>query len=174
MARKNKQFAAPNSTNQAAAGAVFENYVNPVGTVRHDDPSAVEHFTRLYSHLQRPSTVPGSTDVHLFRQGIKPVWEDPANTSGGRWILRLPKGLADRIWEHLCLALVGGQFSAFSGTVCGACLGVRYQEDVVSVWTRSCQDVDGNVKVKERLLHVLQLPPSTVMEYKPHETASMN
>lgn len=28
--------------------------------------------------------------------GIKPIWEDPANKRGGKWIVRLRKGLASR------------------------------------------------------------------------------
>jgi translation initiation factor 4E len=159
------------SSSSSSSSSPYENYVNPIGTVRHDDPRAVEHCVRLYGHLQRASMLPGGTDLHVFRHGIKPVWEDAANSQGGRWTLRLPKGgLADRLWEHLVLALIGGQFRDFAGTVCGAALGVRYMEDVMSVWTRRADDVDGNVRIKERLLAVLQLPASTVMEYKPHQT----
>jgi translation initiation factor 4E len=70
------------------------------------------------------------------------------------------------------MALVGGQFQGAKG-LCGVVLGIRFQEDVLSVWTKDALDVEGNVRIKERLLQVLQLPANTVMEYKPHETASV-
>lgn len=35
------------------------------------------------------------------------MWEDPANANGGKWILRLRKGLASRMWEKLVIAIIG-------------------------------------------------------------------
>ena len=29
------------------------------------------------------------SDFHLFKVGIKPMWEDEANKCGGKWIVRL-------------------------------------------------------------------------------------
>lgn len=39
-------------------------------------------------------------------------WEDPGNVNGGKFVLRLKKGLADRIFES-----VSGVMSAFSPIV---------------------------------------------------------
>ena len=168
MARTNKH-----SQNTSS----YENYVNPVCTV-----DSFDSFVRIWSHIHRPSTLPASTDLHLFKEGIKPVWEDPKNEQGGRWVLRLPKGLADRLWEHLGTAVVSGFLdgnktagdSFNDDLVCGVVIGVRYQEDVLSIWTRDASDVDGNVRVKERFLNILQLPSNTVMEYKPHDTTKLS
>lgn len=33
-----------------------------------------------------------------------------SNAKGGKWIIRLPKGLASRYWEEIILALIGGQY----------------------------------------------------------------
>ena len=54
----------------------------------------------------------GQTTYHVFKQGIKPTWEDPSNARGGAWIVRLRKGLAARFWEELLLAMVGEQFES--------------------------------------------------------------
>lgn len=35
----------------------------------------VEDFWRVYGHMTRPSEMTASTDLHMFREGIKPVWE---------------------------------------------------------------------------------------------------
>ena len=31
-----------------------------------------------------------NTDYMLFRKGIRPEWEDPANRPGGKWVVTLP------------------------------------------------------------------------------------
>ncbi|XP_043784948.1 eukaryotic translation initiation factor 4E type 2-like isoform X1 [Apis laboriosa] len=36
--------------------------------------ASVEQFWSLYSHLVRPSELTTSTDFHLFKVGIKPMW----------------------------------------------------------------------------------------------------
>jgi hypothetical protein len=35
----------------------------------------VEGFWGCYCHLARPSTLPNPTDIHLFKEGIRPLWE---------------------------------------------------------------------------------------------------
>ena len=35
----------------------------------------VEGFWVCYCHLARPSSLPSPTDLHLFKQGIRPLWE---------------------------------------------------------------------------------------------------
>jgi translation initiation factor 4E len=108
--------------------------------------SSVESFWAVYSHLKRPSLLPTVSDYHIFKKGIRPVWEDEANKRGGKWIVRLKKGVADRYWEDLLLALVGDQFAEAGDEVCGAVLSVRGGEDVLSVWTKN--DGGRNIKIR--------------------------
>ena len=62
----------------------------------------VEDFWRLYVHLRRPvDERPTVCDYHVFREGIRPMWEDDANKDGGKWIVRLKKGLVARFWEDI-------------------------------------------------------------------------
>ena len=32
------------------------------------------------------------SNYYLFKRGIKPAWEDAANTKGGKWSIQLPRG----------------------------------------------------------------------------------
>lgn len=106
----------------------------------------VESFWTVYTHLKRPSSLPSVSDYHFFRKGIRPVWEDQENRKGGKWIMRFKKGVADRYWEDLLLAMIGDQFAEAGEEVCGAVLSVRGGEDVLSVWTR----IDGGRNIKIR------------------------
>ena len=108
--------------------------------------NSVESFWTIYSHLKRPSLLPTVSDYHIFKDGIRPVWEDDANKKGGKWIVRLKKGVADRYWEDLLLAIIGDQFMEAGEEVCGAVLSVRSGEDVLSVWTK----IDGGRNIKIR------------------------
>ncbi|CAI9737050.1 eukaryotic translation initiation factor 4E type 2-like isoform X1 [Octopus vulgaris] len=129
--------------------------------------ASVEQFWSLYSHLLRPTDLPGHSDYHIFKDGIRPMWEDSANKDGGKWIIRLKKGLAARCWENLILAMLGEQFMV-GEEICGAVLSVRYQEDILSLWNRTANDAITTSRIRDTLKRVLNLPPNTIIEYKMH------
>lgn len=60
--------------------------------------------------------------------------QDAANKNGGKWIVRLRKGLASRCWENMILAMLGEQFMV-GDEICGAVISVRFQ---VKRRKRSC------------------------------------
>ena len=108
--------------------------------------STAQEFWKVYVHLSRPSALPTVSDYHFFKEGIRPVWEDEENRRGGKWIIRLKKGVSDRYWEDLLLAMIGDQFAEAGEEVCGAVLSVRGGEDVFSIWTK--KDGGRNVKIR--------------------------
>ncbi|KHN74302.1 Eukaryotic translation initiation factor 4E-4 [Toxocara canis] len=107
-------------------------------------------------------------DFHMFKEGIKPVWEDAANRKGGKWILRLRKGLSSRIWENLLLAMIGEQFLV-GEEICGAVCSIRNQEDIVSLWNRTADNLGTTNRIRDTLRRVLNLPVNAVLEYKRHD-----
>jgi translation initiation factor 4E len=135
--------------------------------------STVESFWQHYQWIKRPTgeeheRMPNSTELHLFRSGIKPMWEDEGNRYGGKVVVRVRKGLAARYWEDVCCAVVGEQFGV-GDEICGAVLSLRFQEDILSIWSRSASNHEANEKIRETLRRVLNLGPQGVGEYKPHQ-----
>ncbi|EIW79147.1 translation initiation factor eIF4e [Coniophora puteana RWD-64-598 SS2] len=170
---------------QRAPGNKITNYEEGIKKIA--SFSSVESFWSLWTHLYSPSALLPTTDYLLFHSGIRrPVWEDPLNIDGGKWIIRLKKGVADHIWEDLVLAIIGDQFedcrtvTASSETtngdsrstpsewpeICGCTISVRQSEDIVTLWNRVDADVKVREKIRDTLRTVLNLPPSTIMEYK--------
>lgn len=150
-----------------------------------------EAFWSVYGRLTRPvetrpnfSNQPGRSnqaannqqhqtlmlfDVHFFRLGIKPVWEDSANSNGGKWIIRLRKNIGARLWEHLLLAMISGQLEGLG--VCGAVFSPRFFEDLISIWNESSENIEIRDKLIDVLRSILSLPSNMAIDYKPHETA---
>uniref|UniRef100_A0A8R1DT37 eIF-4F 25 kDa subunit n=1 Tax=Caenorhabditis japonica TaxID=281687 RepID=A0A8R1DT37_CAEJA len=141
----------------------YANYVQPVGIMK-----SVEQFWKIMIHFKRPTDMCDKADIHFFKTGIKPVWEDPANCKGGKWIIRLKKGLSTRIWENLLMALIGEQF-LIGDELCGAVCSIRNQEDIISLWNRNADYTPETNRIRETLRKVLNLPQNTVLEYKRHD-----
>ncbi|KAI0985262.1 hypothetical protein GJ496_011123 [Pomphorhynchus laevis] len=134
----------------------------------------VEKFWALYCHLKRPEDLSSVvTDLFVFRDTVRPMWEDSENKEGGRWCLRLSKrGVCGRIWEQLLLAMIGEQFSVLNNPdeICGVALSFKYNEDMVSVW---CKSSDQTSRLKDTIMRVLNLPEHAPLEFRPHYN-SMN
>lgn len=119
--------------------------------------------------------------------------QDESNRSGGKWIIRLRKGLASRFWENIILAMLGEQFMV-GEEICGAVVSIRFQvaselhprrkrittatpdadvvsvcqEDILSIWNRTSNDQMTTSRIRDTLRRVLNLPTNTIMEYKTH------
>lgn len=160
--------AAAASKEEVEGGAnPYESAIRSISTVK-----SVEEFWTTYNYLVRPNNLSNGTDYHFFREGIKPTWEDPSNAKGGKWIVRLRKGLSSRYWEEVLLAMIGGQFPGVpEGEICGAVVSIRYNEDILGVWNKNSQNRDLTERIREAIKRVLQLPPQAYLEYKPHQTA---
>jgi len=145
----------------------YESSINVINTI-----TTVEDFWRTYDHLVRPNDLPNPADYHFFREGIKPTWEDASNSRGGKWIVRLKKGLASRYWEETLLALIGGQFTGVTeGEICGAVVSIRYSEDIVSIWNKNSDDMVVTDRIRDAMKKILHLPHNVHMEYKPHQAS---
>ena len=126
---------------------------------------------------------------HSFMFSLRLI-QDKANCYGGKWIVRLRKGIADRCWENLILAMIGEQFMV-GDEICGAVVSVRFQvrntaspiemviffmillffafqEDILSIWNRSANDHAITSQIRTSFRRVLNLPSSVVCEYKAH------
>lgn len=132
--------------------------------------STVEQFWGVYTRLVPVSQVRDSVDIHMFKDGIRPMWEDEANRDGGKWIIRLKKGLAHRFWEELLLAIVGEQFDV-GDELCGCVLSCRFSEDIISVWNKTSLNRKGCLAIRDTLRRVLEIPLEATFEYKPHVDA---
>jgi translation initiation factor 4E len=73
-------------------------------------PSELFDGKRFVKEMQNGSCVPVEGFM-VFRNGIKPEWEDPANAKGGHFQIMVKiasgGGLLDEWWNNLVLAMVG-------------------------------------------------------------------
>ncbi|CAI8016304.1 Eukaryotic translation initiation factor 4E type 2 [Geodia barretti] len=130
----------------------------------------VEGFWAHYCYLARPCELPAHCDIHVFKKGVKPMWEDDANKSGGKWMIRLKKGISSRCWESLLLAILGEQFIV-GDEICGVVISIRPTEDIISLWNRTASDNSITARIRDTMTRVMSLPIKTIMEYKAHDAS---
>lgn len=148
---------ATDATFPAAAESDYEANLTLIGEF-----STVESFCRYFNWLKPPSKLDKNANYHLFKRGIKPMWEDPANANGGKWVLTMKNSpdLLDRCWFDLCMALVGeqiesGNSSGEEGEICGAVVSLRSKVDRIQVWVRSKENAGRLNDIGKRIVEVL-------------------
>lgn len=147
----------------------YEDRVHTIGAF-----STVEEFWSIYSHMKRVSTLPTSFDYHLFQEGIKPMWEDSNNKAGGKWLIRLKKGILNVVWERLIIGLIGGAFVNEAlplSEVTGCVASVRSGEDVISIWNRDRNNAAAKDSIRAKLIEILMIPKDTILEYREHDAS---
>eukprot|EP01024_Parvocaulis_polyphysoides_P046810 TRINITY_DN44282_c0_g1_i1.p1 TRINITY_DN44282_c0_g1~~TRINITY_DN44282_c0_g1_i1.p1 ORF type:complete len:243 (-),score=31.00 TRINITY_DN44282_c0_g1_i1:251-979(-) len=134
----------------------------------------VEEFWCLYNNIQTPGKLSPSADLHLFKEGIKPAWEDPTNEKGGSWTLSVPgkgtegKNQLDKWWLDSLLALIGEQFTE-AGEICGVSANVRTKNDRITLWTKTCQNEAAQISIGRQLRQITAYPDNLTLSYTFHE-----
>ncbi|KAJ3573414.1 hypothetical protein NP233_g2451 [Leucocoprinus birnbaumii] len=157
--------AAPNSTTSDTSAA-FNNH--PPDTQDYEagltvigEFTTVEAFCRYFNWLKPPSKLEKNSNYHLFKSGIKPMWEDPANANGGKWVLTMKNNpeLLDRSWTWLAMALVGEELDD-GDEICGAVVSLRTKVDRIQLWTRSKDDVEKLNRIGKKMVKLLDVSES--------------
>jgi len=101
----------------------------------------IEDFWSLFNNIASPSQLMCGSDYFLFKSDIEPKWEDPQNKNGGNWTILVQnspsrKELLDHYWLSLVLSCIGGYLNGIE-EVCGIVVGIRNNQDKLSIWTRT-------------------------------------
>lgn len=115
--------------------------------------------------IPNPSKM-ATVSVYLFLYGTKPVWEDPKNINGGRWMFTMKnKENIDETWENLVLELVGFGLDPSAETT-GIIMAHRPNYTKFSIWTRD-KTSEANILAIGRRIHA-EVAPLAVLEYQDH------
>ncbi|KAF7301197.1 hypothetical protein MIND_00684400 [Mycena indigotica] len=155
----------PNPTSSPSAGqetfpsAHTESNDYEAGLTVVGEFSTVEEFCRYFNWLKPPSHLERNSNYHLFKSGIKPMWEDEANANGGKWVLTMKNNpqLLDRCWNWLAMALVGEELEEGQDLICGAVVSLRSKVDRIQVWTRIKDDVERLNAIGKKLVKLLDV-----------------
>ncbi|KAM5217361.1 eukaryotic translation initiation factor 4E type 1B isoform 4-T7 [Hipposideros larvatus] len=108
----------------------------------------------------------------VSQDGIEPMWEDPRNKRGGRWLVSLSKQQRhmelDHLWLETLLCVIGESFGEYSREVCGAVINIRTKGDKIAVWTQEAENRTGVIHIGHVYKECLGLPPKMIIGYQAH------
>ncbi|PHH66290.1 hypothetical protein CDD81_7883 [Ophiocordyceps australis] len=102
---------------------------------------SVEEFWGVYNNVSPVSKLPQKSDYHLFKDGVRPEWEDPQNKHGGKWSYQYKNKESvdvDRVWLQVMMAAIGETLEEEDdGEVMGVVANVRKGFFRIGIWTRT-------------------------------------
>ncbi|CAG8635071.1 3102_t:CDS:2 [Paraglomus brasilianum] len=138
---------------------------------------SVEEFWGVYNNIVKASDLSSGSNYHLFKRGIKPMWEDPVNEHGGKWLVQFSRHKTgediNTLWLYTMLACIGEAFD-HADEICGAVVSVRKIFFRISLWMRSSNNREISETVGRQLKGTLNLPPSLTLEFHSHADATKN
>ncbi|KAI0171667.1 eukaryotic translation initiation factor 4E [Pestalotiopsis sp. IQ-011] len=159
--------------------------------------NSVEEFWGVYNNIAPVSDLALKSDYHLFKEGVRPEWEDPQNKHGGKWSYSFKEKRnvdINDIWLHTMMSAIGEMLEdEDDGEVMGVVVNVRKAFFRVGVWTRTIGkpipnrgdgDVAGGkgrapqkgqgilLEIGKRFKEILKLPAEELVEFSGHTDAA--
>ncbi|KAI5791955.1 translation initiation factor eIF 4e-like domain-containing protein [Geopyxis carbonaria] len=142
---------------------------------------SVEEFWGIYNNITKTSELSLKSDYHLFKEGVRPEWEDVQNKHGGKWAYQFKDKRAvpiDELWLHVMLAAIGETLEADEAhEVMGVVVNVRKAFYRIGVWTKTTGNVKGGqggnqkealMEIGKRFKEVLKLKERDLVEFSGH------
>ena len=137
--------------------------IHPIGSF-----STVEDFWGYFAHIKRPDCISENIEYHLFKNGIRGLWEDDVNRNGGKWFVLVKKEYSAQYWERASIALIG---EALPESIVGAVLAMAADIHILSLWTVSSKTPENDETFAieaESIANALGLPAGVTLRFKSH------
>ena len=111
-------------------------YENQVKKIAEFD--TIEDFWSIFQHLRKPDSCKPGIEFQMFKDKIKPMWEDEFNKQGGKISIKLRKDFTTIIWEEMIFALIGGVLPKIvKDEINGIVVSSRKDCNVLQIWFKN-------------------------------------
>ena len=138
---------------------IYEDCIVELGTF-----STVQGFWTYWDSLH-VHNLKDHCNLRVFKRGIKPLWEDPMNKTGGKWVVRgVPKETRKELWTDLITHLIAGRLRDNSQhTVCGVVMSTRDNGDSMQLWVDGGLTLEKDGETPENEARRMSLPSTDEM-----------
>jgi hypothetical protein len=95
-----------------------------------------------------PEEVIKTCMLFIMKDGITPLWEDPANRNGGAFSFKIPNKNVNLVWHHLFYVLCGGSLTKdkkYYPLINGMSISPKKAFCIVKIWMKDCSVQDPNI-----------------------------
>ena len=152
------QYQAPK---QALDKKIYETQVKKI-----HEFDTVEDFWDIFQHLRKPDSCKPGIEFMMFKEPIKPMWEDENNKNGGKISIKLRKQYTTIIWEEMIFALIGGILpKEMKEEINGIVVTSRKEFNTLQIWFKTFEERI-NSDLEQCIRGLLVIPDEVNLEIK--------
>ena len=152
------QYQAPK---QALDKKIYETQVKKI-----HEFDTVEDFWGIFQHLRKPDSCKPGIEFMMFKEPIKPMWEDEYNKNGGKISIKLRKDYTTIIWEEMIFALIGGILpQEMKDEINGIVVTSKKEFNTLQIWFKTFEDKI-NKDLDQCIRDLLVIPKEVNLEIK--------
>ena len=126
----------------------------------------IEDFWAIYQHLKKPDNCKQGIEIQMFKEKIKPMWEDEFNKNGGKLSLRLNKGYTTIIWEELILGIIGNILPKdISDGINGIVFSSKKESNILQIWFQN-YNKSYTGELEQCIRDLIQIPNDVPIDIK--------
>ena len=139
-------------------------YENQVKKIAEFD--TIEDFWAIFQHLRKPDSCKPGIEFQMFKDPVKPMWEDENNKNGGRISIKLRKDYTTIIWEEMIFAIIGDVLPEnIKYEINGIVVASRKDFNKLQIWFKNWSIEKNNI-IEKHIRDLLQMPPEVTLEFK--------
>ena len=139
----------------------YENQVKKIAEFE-----TIEDFWAIFQHLRKPDSCKPGIEFQMFKDPVKPMWEDENNKNGGRISIKLRKEYTTIIWEEMIFALIGDVLpKEIKDEINGLVINCKKDFNTLQIWTKSFTD-EVTTGIEKNIRELLNIPDQVVLEIK--------
>lgn len=114
--------------------------------------STIDEFWEIYQYLVKPEVSRHGIEIMIFKNLIKPMWEDESNKNGGKVTIKVKKEYSNLVWDEMVYRFIGNNFPLTNNNdLNGIIFSVKRDSIFIQVWfknfsTNSMNDITASVK----------------------------
>jgi len=126
----------------------------------------VEDFWGIFQHLRKPDSCKPGIEFMMFKEPIKPMWEDEYNKNGGKISIKLRKDYTTIIWEEMIFALIGGILpQEMKDEINGIVVTSRKEFNTLQIWFKTFEEKI-NKDLEQCIRDLLVIPKEVNLEIR--------
>jgi hypothetical protein len=111
----------------------------------------ISDYWKLYNNWDKFGGV-NNKHFFLMKNNVTPIWEDPANKSGGCWSFKINESNSQDLWNDLSLHLVTENMSSIKDDILGLSVCLKKNNfSVVKIWNKNNTNNSLNLLSKDIL-----------------------
>ena len=127
----------------------------------------LEDFWAIFQYLKKPDDCKQAIEFQLFKNQIKPMWEDENNKNGGRIALKLRKEFSNLVWEELVFAFIGGYFDKeIKDEINGLVINCKKDFNTLQIWIKT-YTTEVTSALEKNIREILNIPNEVALDIKP-------